>query len=301
MNRLLIMRRTAALTARICPSHARSTQATLGHRYSTARISKRPTDESAACLRARYCTDLAWLDLENDLQPELHLPWVERRRDFAEVLRIVGGRHWIIEVRMVERVEKLRAELNLEPLGHLEIPAQCEVKVLDARPDDDVASRGSKRSDRLRLKRGFVEPLFDSLRPGVRIADQVRAVVAVKSVADIPAQQGCERAARLQREDSRSLPPSEDVGERPASEDLVTFAQRNLPDRARHQTMPHVEIGQPSLGAQVERVLGDGARRGAAGRNARGVINGFAERVGPEQRQPFRVTLLGLQLHRMIS
>src|SRR5215510_13118809 len=63
MNRLLIMRRTAALTARICPSHARSTQATLGHRYSTARISKRPTDESAACLRARYCADLAWLDL----------------------------------------------------------------------------------------------------------------------------------------------------------------------------------------------------------------------------------------------
>src|SRR5215510_8397101 len=26
--------------------------------YSTARVSKRPTDQSAACLRARYCTDL---------------------------------------------------------------------------------------------------------------------------------------------------------------------------------------------------------------------------------------------------
>src|SRR4030095_8322683 len=123
-------------------------------------------------------------DLENDLQPELHLPWVERRRDFAEVLRIVGGRRRIVEVRMVERVEQLRAELNLEPLGKLEIPAQGEVKVLEARSDDDVATRGSERSDRLRLKRGFVEPLFDSLRPGVRIADQVRTVVAVKSVAD---------------------------------------------------------------------------------------------------------------------
>src|SRR5262252_4446732 len=30
----------------------RSTQ----DRYSTARVSKRPADESAACLRARYCT-----------------------------------------------------------------------------------------------------------------------------------------------------------------------------------------------------------------------------------------------------
>ena len=30
----------------------------------TARVSKRPTDESAVCLRARYCIDLAWLDLD---------------------------------------------------------------------------------------------------------------------------------------------------------------------------------------------------------------------------------------------
>jgi len=29
----------------------------------TARVSKRLTGESAACLRARYCTDLEWPDL----------------------------------------------------------------------------------------------------------------------------------------------------------------------------------------------------------------------------------------------
>src|SRR5262245_19162805 len=165
-----------------------------GFDYSTARVSKRPTYRSAACLRARYCAKLARSDLENNLQPELHLPWVERRRDFAEVLRIVGGRRRVVEVRMVERVEKLCAELNLEPLGHVEIPAQGEVKVLEARPDDDIATRGSERTDRLRLKRVFIEPLFDSLRPGVWIADQIRAVVAVESVADIAIQHGCERA-----------------------------------------------------------------------------------------------------------
>src|SRR5262245_47446463 len=43
---------------------AKSGQVTLGHRYSTARVSKRRTHRSAACLRARYCTDLAWLDLK---------------------------------------------------------------------------------------------------------------------------------------------------------------------------------------------------------------------------------------------
>src|SRR5262245_24540277 len=46
------------------PLRPKSGQVTLGHRHSTARVSKRPTDESAACLRARYCADPAWLDLD---------------------------------------------------------------------------------------------------------------------------------------------------------------------------------------------------------------------------------------------
>src|SRR5262245_4182505 len=108
--------------------------------------------------------NLVCSDSENDLQPELHLPRVERRRDLAE-RRGVGSRPGVIEVRMVERVEQLRAELNLEPFGHVEITAQGEVKVLEARPDDDVAARGSERTDRLRLKRGFIEPLFNGLGP----------------------------------------------------------------------------------------------------------------------------------------
>src|SRR6266542_3060950 len=41
----------------------KSGQVTLGHRYSTARVSKRPTNEAAACLRARYCTNLTWFNL----------------------------------------------------------------------------------------------------------------------------------------------------------------------------------------------------------------------------------------------
>src|SRR5262249_33908164 len=44
-------------------STAKSGHATLGQRYSTARVSKRPSHRSAACLRARYCTNLAWFDL----------------------------------------------------------------------------------------------------------------------------------------------------------------------------------------------------------------------------------------------
>jgi hypothetical protein len=34
--------------------------ASLRGRYSAARLSKRPTDETAACLRARYCISLIW-------------------------------------------------------------------------------------------------------------------------------------------------------------------------------------------------------------------------------------------------
>src|SRR6266498_5164233 len=41
----------------------KSKHATLGRWYSTARVSKRPTYEAAACLRARYCTNLTCSDL----------------------------------------------------------------------------------------------------------------------------------------------------------------------------------------------------------------------------------------------
>jgi hypothetical protein len=41
----------------------KSGHATLGRWYCTARVSKRLTDEMAACLRARYRTNLAWFDL----------------------------------------------------------------------------------------------------------------------------------------------------------------------------------------------------------------------------------------------
>src|SRR5262245_63016434 len=35
----------------------------MGRRYSTARVSKRLSQLATACLRARYCTNLAWSDL----------------------------------------------------------------------------------------------------------------------------------------------------------------------------------------------------------------------------------------------
>jgi len=36
----------------------------MGRWYSTARVSKRLTDQPAACLRARYCTNPACFDLD---------------------------------------------------------------------------------------------------------------------------------------------------------------------------------------------------------------------------------------------
>jgi len=42
---------------------SKSNHVTLGHWYSTARVSKRLIYETTACLRARYCTSLAWFDL----------------------------------------------------------------------------------------------------------------------------------------------------------------------------------------------------------------------------------------------
>ena len=44
-------------------AESKSSHASLGHRHSAARVSKRLSDKSAACLRARRCTNLAWFDL----------------------------------------------------------------------------------------------------------------------------------------------------------------------------------------------------------------------------------------------
>src|SRR6266498_1647758 len=45
------------------PAARRRRARILGRWYSTARVSKRPSHKSAACLRARYCTNLTGSDL----------------------------------------------------------------------------------------------------------------------------------------------------------------------------------------------------------------------------------------------
>src|SRR5215475_931259 len=46
----------------------KSKHSTLGCWYSTARVSKRPSNKSAACSRARYCIDLMCSDSEESLR-----------------------------------------------------------------------------------------------------------------------------------------------------------------------------------------------------------------------------------------
>src|SRR5215471_21161356 len=54
-------------------------------RYGTARVSKRPADETAACLRARYRTDVSmlWVDLNFDLR-QLRNRWERKRQRGAK-------------------------------------------------------------------------------------------------------------------------------------------------------------------------------------------------------------------------
>src|SRR5262245_39839625 len=53
----------SSFIAQLLSKESKLGQVTLGHRYSTARVSKRRAHQSAACLRARYCAGLEWLDL----------------------------------------------------------------------------------------------------------------------------------------------------------------------------------------------------------------------------------------------
>src|SRR5262245_8287489 len=103
---------------------AKSGQVKLGHRYSTARVSKRPTDESAACLRARYCTDLAWLDLERNpcakAQPTRATKTSEgcSPGDLTKVRASDAGIR-ITEIRMVKSIENIHPDFSANALSEL--------------------------------------------------------------------------------------------------------------------------------------------------------------------------------------
>ena len=123
----------AANTPYQIENRSKSNHATWGRRHSTARVSKRLTNETAACLRARYCADLAWLDLAYRLRLSDH-GW--RRPEEKPALIIVSATG-----------QKLRGlEKNL-----CELCAFAPLR--ETRPSGRVSRKGAKAQSSQRLLR----------------------------------------------------------------------------------------------------------------------------------------------------
>src|SRR3954454_14082613 len=82
------------------------------------------------------------------LQRELNFPWItDYARDLAE-RRIRGGRRVasrrIVEIRMIERVEKLRAEFHFPGFAHQELLEQTQIDIFEPRTVEPTRTAISK-------------------------------------------------------------------------------------------------------------------------------------------------------------
>src|SRR5215207_554153 len=120
------------------------------------------------------------MSLEEQLRAELYVARVARGGDAPERGRaeeVVGQ----VQVRVVEEVEELRAQLQAHALAERSVLHERRVDVVITRPRHDVAPGVAERARRGEREGRRVEPLLRRARPGVRVADEVRAVVRAEA------------------------------------------------------------------------------------------------------------------------
>src|SRR5580698_2054949 len=114
--------------------------------------------------------------LKQELQRKLHLARRLRRKDMVERRRtdVAVGQP---EIRAVQEVKQLRAELELFQFGQLEILKRCEIPVCISWTEIDVAALGAKLAgvscEIEPLESAGVEPGANRARPGVRDAVKI--------------------------------------------------------------------------------------------------------------------------------
>src|SRR5687767_15423683 len=115
---------------------------------------------------------------------------------------------------MIEKIERLRTQLQINPLRQRRVLNQRSIERVEAWPVDDVTS-GVSKSARGGEREGVrIEPALRSSGTRVRIAHQVRPVVGAKTqrrdsrtaVVKLSNQRHGKRPAALHCQDARSLP-----------------------------------------------------------------------------------------------
>ena len=252
---------------------------------------------------------------EVELDPELHDAGRRGGQDLAEAARLAGDVRRA-EVRVVEGVEHLPAELDPPPVAGREVLGQREVERRQAGPAHD-ADAGGPEGLRRRAEgreRVRVEPSGD--RPlrfrQLGLADEVGPGPSFAADAEH------RRAAKRRRQaepalhgvDAGQLPAAEQgIGQRrPVVAVAAAPAERQLPDVARHEAMLDVELGQAALGLQVVAVLRLTERAGVESGPTparRDVVRRLGQRLAPgvadERAEPVREPLLEPGLERVVA
>jgi len=158
--------------------------------------------------------------LEREAQRELNLALAGEAhvRDSAEV-RIAQIKDRLSELRRVEQVEELRAELHGEAFRGPEVLEQSEIHEASRRSIEEVARRGSgARVDGIaaegdcghRRKRGRVEPEGVAGR-AVELLTNLRIAYEVRTGAWVATLNEVDREAALKGNDGIDLPSAKDV------------------------------------------------------------------------------------------
>jgi hypothetical protein len=124
--------------------------------------------------------------LEQQLQSKLHDAWISRRGHIPETARdrVVKISRWIVELGMVENIERFCAELKLSALSQLCIFQQRHIKVVDSRSDKEPAHNVPNLPKWLCHEVIRVEIGLPSLIARIAIYEQRAAIVRVARFVD---------------------------------------------------------------------------------------------------------------------
>src|SRR5262249_18851085 len=86
---------------------------------------------------------------------------------------VVDFRLWIVELRVIENVERFKAQFQLLGLSNLRVLRQRHVKIIQSRAMEETASRVSELTKRFVGEKGWIEVGTSMARVG--ITDDVSA------------------------------------------------------------------------------------------------------------------------------
>ena len=149
---------------------------------------------------------------KDQFQAELQLTHVDagtRAGNLAECIRCRGGVR-IPEVRVIEKIERLKPELQVGGFRNGELLQSREIHTENAGAGDDVTAKVPVSSDRIERNSSRIKPAGGTAVAGIQIdflpGHRVGPVVAVPGDRAVRARENAKREAAGRLQDASELP-----------------------------------------------------------------------------------------------